>query len=60
MRLPVLNCVLMLDRSLCRSIMLPIDCCCIQLVETRMAYPCTALSSAVNMLLAVVMTCADA
>jgi hypothetical protein len=40
--------------------MLPIDCCCIQLVETRMAYPCTALSSAVNMLLAVVMTCADA
>src|SRR5574337_989964 len=35
-RLPVLSCVLRSDRSLCRFIMLPTDCCWIQLVETRM------------------------
>jgi hypothetical protein len=40
--------------------MLPTDCCCIQLVETRMTYPFTALSSAPKMLLAVLMTCAEA
>ncbi len=60
MRLPVLSCVLMSDRSLWRSIMLPTDCCCIQLVETRMTYPCTALSNALKIVLAVVITWADA